>query len=133
MASDYKALTRRWFEEVWNNQRGEVIDAMLAPNVVAHGLGGGKVVGPAEFRKFHEQFVGAFPDFRVIVEEVVQEGGTTVARFRCEGTHHGPQLGMQPTGRAVGFGGMSWIRWRDGKIAEAWNEYDAAGMMKQLS
>jgi predicted ester cyclase len=23
-------------------------------------------------------------------------------------------------------------RWRDGKIVEAWNELDAAGMMKQL-
>jgi predicted ester cyclase len=25
------------------------------------------------------------------------------------------------------------VQWRDGKIAESWNEFDAAGMMRQLS
>jgi len=133
MAWDYKALTRRWFDEVWNTKRRDAIAELLAPDGVGHGLGGGKVVGPGEFGSFHDQFVGAFPDFRVVVEEVIAEGETTVARFRCEGTHHGPQLGIQPTGKGVAFHGMSWIRWRDGKIAEAWNEYDAAGMMQQLS
>ena len=25
------------------------------------------------------------------------------------------------------------IRWKDGRIAEAWNEFDAAGLMRQLN
>jgi hypothetical protein len=31
------ALFRRWFEEVWNRGRLEVIDEMLAPNAVGFG------------------------------------------------------------------------------------------------
>ena len=27
---------------------------------------------------------------------------------------------------------MSFIRWRNGKIAEGWNEFDEAGMLRQL-
>jgi len=134
MAADYKALTRRWFEEVWNQRRTDTIADLLSPNVISHGLGEGKrTMGTVEFRKFHEQFSGAFPDIRVIIDEVIGEGNVTAVRFRCEATHRGDHLGMKATGRPVQFSGMCMIHWNDGKIVEAWNEYDAAGMMQQLA
>jgi hypothetical protein len=55
---DLKALTRRWFEEVWNKAREGAIDELLAADGIAHGLGeaGQDLRGPAEFRKFYRQF-----------------------------------------------------------------------------
>ena len=38
MAKEQNNILHRWFEEVWNNGRTEVIDEMIAPDTIAHGL-----------------------------------------------------------------------------------------------
>ncbi len=38
MAKEQNTILHRWFKEVWNNGRTEVIDEMIAPNAIAHGL-----------------------------------------------------------------------------------------------
>ena len=38
MAKEQKTILHRWFEEVWNNGRTEVIDEMIAPHAIAYGL-----------------------------------------------------------------------------------------------
>lgn len=38
MAKEQNTSLHRWFEEVWNNGRAELIDEMIAPNAIAHGL-----------------------------------------------------------------------------------------------
>jgi predicted ester cyclase len=40
---------------------------------------------------------------------------------------------MVPTGRRVRFGGTTFVHWREGRIAEGWNNVDFAGMMEQLA
>jgi hypothetical protein len=79
MPADMKALTRRWFEEVWNKARDQAIDELLAEDGVAHGLGeaGQDLPGPAEFRKFYRQFRSGFPDVKVAVDQVIAEADTT--------------------------------------------------------
>jgi predicted ester cyclase len=73
-----------------------------------------------------------FPDLRVTVEEVIAEGDLTAARLSVTGTHEGDHLGVAPTGRRVSFTGMTFTRWRDGKIVEGWNNVDIPGLMKQI-
>jgi len=134
MAGDNAALTRRWFEEVWNKGRVEAIDEMFSPEGLAHGLaeGGGAMRGPAAFKAFHAQFRGAFPDMLVTVEDVLSEGDKTAARFSGQATHSGDHLGVPATGKRVTFTGMTFIRWKDGQIAEGWNNVDLAGLFKQI-
>ena len=38
MAKEQNTILHRWFEEVWNNGRAELIDEMIAPNDIAYGL-----------------------------------------------------------------------------------------------
>jgi steroid delta-isomerase-like uncharacterized protein len=134
MAADNKALTRRWFEEVWNQSREQAIDELFAPDGVAHGLGeaGQDLPGPAEFRTFYRQFRSGFPDASVRVDQVIAEGDTTAVRFTARATHSGDGLGVKATGRPIIVTGMCMIRWRDGRIAEAWNEFDVAGLLRQI-
>jgi steroid delta-isomerase-like uncharacterized protein len=127
-------LSRRWFEEVWNKQRVEVVDELLTPDVIIHGLGEeGDLVGAHHFKTFHQKFTSAFPDLKITVHDVLFEGDQTVVRLTFCGTHRGDGLGIPPTGRAVSVTALIWARWRDGRMIEGWNEFDAAGMMKQLS
>ena len=135
MPGDIAALARRWFEEVWNRKNVGAISEMLAADGIIHGLGeNGRVLsGPEAFRPFHEKFVGAFPDIRIMVEDVVAEGDRCAVRFTCEGTHRGGQLGVPPTNRRVRFTAMAFMRVRDGQIIEGWNEIDGVGLMQQLT
>jgi predicted ester cyclase len=134
MKHDLKALSREWFEEVWNKRSEPAIDRLASSDVLSYGLGAdGKAArGLTVFRQFWKSFLSAFPDLKVTVEDVMREGDQTVIRMSFAGTHSGDGIGVKPTGRRFTSTALVWTRWRDGKIVEAWNEFDAAGMMRQL-
>jgi steroid delta-isomerase-like uncharacterized protein len=130
-----KALVRRWFDEVWNKQRPEAIDEMLAPDAIVHGLSDdpeSPLKGPAGFKPFHETFRGAFPDVEVMVEDMVAEGDKVAARCSVRAKHAGDQLGIAASGAPVDFTGIAIVRVRDGKFVEAWNNFDFMRMNRQI-
>jgi predicted ester cyclase len=135
MPHDIKALTRRWFEEVWNKGRESAIDELLRPDAIAHGLAdvGGPLPAPETFRRFYRQIRSGIPDIHITIDQVIAEGDTTACRITCVGTHSGDGMGVRATGRKVYFTGLCMIRWKDGQIAEGWNEFDAAGLMRQIA
>ena len=133
--SDNVALVRRWFEEVWNKGRAEVIDEMFADEGVAHGLAdesGDALRGPSNFKIFHRKFRDAFPDIEVIVEDAIAEGDKVAARCTVRGRHQGDTLGFAATKQPVEFTGMTFARLSQGKIVEAWNNFDFMAMFQQL-
>jgi len=132
MTTDYKAFVRRWFDEVWNKGRTDAIDEMYAPDGIAHGFGPDRQ-GPAAFKEIHAMYRNAFPDLRIVVEDTVVEGDTVAARWSATATHQGPLVGLARTDKGVSFGGMTFIRMKDGKMVEGWNVFDQMGMMQQLT
>ena len=133
--SDNVALIRRWFEEVWNKGRAEAIEEMFDEEGVAHGLAdetGAPLRGPANFREFHGRFRGAFPGLEVSVDDAISEGDKVAARCTVRARHEGDGLGFAATSRPVEFNGITFLRVRDGKIVEAWNNFDFMAMFQQL-
>ncbi|HYW70938.1 MAG TPA: ester cyclase [Pyrinomonadaceae bacterium] len=130
-----KALIRRWFKEVWNEGRADAVAELFAADGIAHGLSddpNNPLRGPADFLPFHGQFRGAFPDLEVVVEDQVAEGDLVASRCRVRGKHTGDHLGFNATNSPVDFTGMSITRIKDGKIVEAWNNFDFMKMYRQL-
>jgi predicted ester cyclase len=76
--------------------------------------------------------VAAYPDLKVTVEDAIQEGDMIAARCTVTGTHDGHGIGLTPTNKQVDFTGMVFLRLKDGKIAEAWNEFNFMNMYQQL-
>jgi steroid delta-isomerase-like uncharacterized protein len=135
MSEENKALIRRWMEEVWNKGRVEAIDEMFAEEGVAHGLSdvsGQELRGPAGFKPFFQSFRDAFPDMQIIVEDTVAEDDKVAARCTVRGRHQGDTLGFAATGQPAEFTGMCIVRVKDGKIVEAWNNFDFMAMFQQL-
>lgn len=139
MAEDYsrdnKEIIRRWFDEVWNKGRAEAIDEMFAEDGIAHGLAGesGEALrGTEDFKLFHRKFRDAFPDIEVTVEDVISEGDKVAARCRVRGSHRGDSLGFAASDRPMEITGMTFARVRDGRIVEAWNNFDFISMFQQL-
>lgn len=130
-----KALVRRWFEEVWNKGRAEAIDEMFAADGIAHGLSDdaeNPLRGPTDFKPFHERFRGAFPDIEVVVEDMIAEDDKVAARCSVRGKHTGDHLGVAASNAPVDFTGVSIVRIKDGKIIEAWNNFDFMRMNQQI-
>jgi steroid delta-isomerase-like uncharacterized protein len=135
MSEENTALLRRWFEEVWNKGREEAIDEMLAEEGVVNGLAnesGEPLRGPYGFKPFFRKFSDAFPDIEVVVEDTVAEGDKVAARCTVRGRHQSDSLGFAATKLPVEFTGIAIVRIRDGKIVEAWNNFDFMTMFQQL-
>jgi len=130
-----KAILRRWFDEVWNQGRAEAIDELFASDGIAHGLSGDEenpMAGPEGFKPFHQAFRGAFPDIEVVVEDMIAEGDKVVARCSVRGKHAGDHLGIAASNSPVAFDGIAIVRITDGKIVEAWNNFDFMKMNRQV-
>lgn len=136
MSEENKQLLRRWFEEVWNNGRADAIDEMFAENGIAHGLSddpANPITGPKDFRPFHAVFREAFPNLMIVVEDMVAEGDKVAARCSVRAKHEGEFMGRAATQAPVEFTGIAIVRIENGKIAEAWNNFDFMTMHKQLA
>lgn len=135
MSEENKAVLQRWFDEVWNGGRADVIDELLARDAVIHGLqdaAGQPVDGYERYLEFYGQFKGAFPNITVVVEDIVSEGDKVAARCSVVAKHTGAHLGIDATYSDVDFDGMTIVVVKDGKITEAWNNFDFMRMNKQL-
>jgi predicted ester cyclase len=90
------------------------------------------VTSATAFREFHKTFRGAFPDIVVEVEDCIAEGDKVVARCAVRAKHTGDSLGISATNADVDFTGIAICRIRDGRIVEAWNNFDFMRLNRQL-
>ena len=90
------------------------------------------LVGREGHKQLIAAFRAAFPDLRVAVEDLLEEGDRVALRWRAEGTHRGELMGIAPTGRRVTLTGIEILRIAGGKIAEYWQSWDRLGMYQQL-
>jgi len=135
MPKQYSTLVHEWFEEVWNQRDTRAIDRLLAPDVIIHGITdehGNALRGSEAFKGFHRRFLNAFPRITVEVMDTVSEGDKIAVRCVARGKHEGDGLGIPATQKDTEFGGMCFVRIRDGKIVEAWNNFDFLTMHTQL-
>ncbi len=135
MPTRYTNLLHEWFEEVWNQRNMEAIDRLLAPDALIHGItdeSGNELRGPKAFREFHQRFLNAFPDITVEVADTVSEGDKLVARCIVRGRHQGGGLGIAATQKETEFTGICIARAQNGKLVEAWNNFDFLTMHTQL-
>jgi steroid delta-isomerase-like uncharacterized protein len=128
------ALMRRWFREVWNEGRTQTIHDLLAPNAVAVGEleDGVELRGPADFVPFAERIRGAFPDMKIVVEDVFGVEDKVVLRWSGKMTHLGDHLGMPATGKSVQLTGITIVRIANNQIVAGWDNWDQLGMLKQI-
>ncbi len=132
--NDNKAITHRWFQEVWNQGREQTIDELLAPQIVAFGLGEGEatVHNAAEFKVFWRNLRSAIPDIKISIEDSVAEGDSVALRVVIQGTHTGEGLGGPPSGQHIHVQGICLIQVVNGKLVKAWNSWDQLGMLRQI-
>jgi predicted ester cyclase len=99
---------------------------------VPHVSGGDLSCNPAGTRAIAVEWTAAFPDWRFDLLALVAEADRVVAHMPYSGTHHGTIVGLEPTRAHCFVDEMVMFRIADGKIAEAREVFDEAGMWRQL-
>jgi len=127
-----KQVVQRWFDEVWNKGRAEAIDEILDPDATVAGLSPQPFTGPAALKGVQSTFLTAFPDLRIAVDELIEEGHSVAFRFTVTGTHDGALNGIPASGRPVLFTGMGIARVRGDRIVEGWNVFDQLALLQQI-
>jgi steroid delta-isomerase-like uncharacterized protein len=122
----------RAFVEAWNTKDLDRFDELMSESCRLT-VGGNTIsCSPSATRAIAEHWLSAFPDYRFELLDLIAEGDRVVARMPFSGTQTGPVLDLAATGRSVHVGEIVIFRIEDGKIAEAWEEYDELGMRRQL-
>lgn len=127
-------LLRRWFDEIWNRGNVDAADELLAPGATLHetAVGGDGIQKLSDFKAMARALLRAIPDIHFELETTMQDGDLAAARVTVTGTHSGPGLGPQPTGRSFRITGMVMIRTSDGQTVEGWSSFDMLGLYEQL-
>ena len=130
-AEQNKINVRRGFEEGMNRRELAVFDELLAPNYANHSLPA-PMPGPEGMRAVVGMFVAGFPDFQVVIEDIIAEGDLVCTRGYFTGTHTGEFQGIPPTGKSINAGYIDMWRLESGRAVENWVQLDMLGLMQQL-
>ena len=133
-----KATVRRMNEQVWNQQRVDLLEEFYTEDVVHHVAGFPSLSGLEMVRKEAAMILNAYPDFQGTFEDGIAEGDKVVISWTKRCTHQGELLGIPPTGKQVTTTGISIVRLENGKIAEVWfwnedlSEFQQLGVIPAL-
>ena len=132
MSQENKALVERLITELFSRGNLNVVDELVAQDVIENDPLPGQEPGAAGLKALAEMFRNAFPDTNVTIEDVIAEGDKVVARVTTTGTHKGDFMGIPATGRPVTVKEIHIVRIVNGKMVEHWGLVDDLGMMQQL-
>lgn len=130
---DSKATLQKLYDEMGTG--GDIdglIDTYFAEDFVEHetipGMDNTRETPRQMFKMAH----AAFPDFRVTVHDMIQEGDKVVARATFSGTHKGEFMGVPPTDKEIHIKVLDICQFEDDKMVAHWGLMDVAGMMEQM-
>jgi len=132
-----KQLINRFVEELWNERRLDVADAIFAKDCVTHQLRSGVPAdavprGPQAIKEHVAGWIASFPDLRFSIEQMLSEGDRVVTQLLMEGTHQGAWLGIPASGKKMQIRMFTVHRVVQGKIVEDWVLVESLGVFQQL-
>ena len=128
-------LVRRYFHEVLDQGKIEVIDEIFHPQCVMH-RPGGTIVGIDSARGVAERTKETFSQFETQIHDVFGSGDRLVARLSHRGVGAGmwrSRLGNHDvTGKILNWDAIAIFRFENDKIIEEWVTRDELGMILQF-
>jgi predicted ester cyclase len=117
------------YTAAWCSQKPESVASFYSEHGSLQINGGTAAVGRAAVTASAQSFMTAFPDMRVIMDDLRVEADRAVYQWTLTGTNSGPG----GTGKRIHFRGFElWRFGRDGLIAESRGHYDSAVYEQQV-
>ena len=130
--ADYKAMAERWYGEVMNEGKIEVIDELCSPDLVDNDPFPGTSPDLAGLKDFVTQIRTAFPDLQMTVDDMILEGDRLAIRSTMRGTQEGEFMGTPASRKKVEVSGYDFVRFEGDLAVEHWGVIDSAALMEQI-
>jgi len=111
----------------------DAFDELLHPDAVIHAPAGLSTTSADEEKAVWRDALAAKPNLRHDVQEVVVDGDVEMARVVVTGTLTASFAGVEGTGRSFRIDQAVITHLRDGKVVEAWEIADIAGLLAQVA
>ena len=133
MTQTPESLVRRLIEDGFNRANPGVADELIADDLIEHQwYGPNHAPGPEGVKAVIRSLHRAFSDFHLEIEDVAVVDDIVWLRMTGSGTHDGPYMGHEPTGRKMQTPVFDSLRVEDGKIVEHWGAPDRLYALIQL-
>lgn len=133
LPKDNEKLIKKYFEEVWNNGKLDVLNEIISPDYINHNPGmANPAPGPEGLKPIIEGIRKAFPDLKYVIENMVISDNQVAVHTTMHGTHTGDFFGMAPTNKTIKVSQMQIERIANNKIIEHWRVTDELTLLKQL-
>jgi steroid delta-isomerase-like uncharacterized protein len=126
-----KAIVRRYYEEVHNQGKRDVLKEIAAEDFVEHNPFPGHGQGLAGFYQRVEMLQTAFT-MNFTIEDMIAEGDKVAARWNNHNVHQGPFMGIPATGKSAIASGIDIWLLQNGKLTEHWDVVDILSVLQQL-
>ena len=117
--TDNKAVVGRYYDEVLNQRKVDLIGELAAEDYVEHDPFPGHGNGRSDLKARAGLILGAFNPLVFTVEDVVAEGDRVVVRWSQIGTHSGNFMGIPATGKEFTIAGIDIHAVREGPDGRA--------------
>ncbi len=127
-----KAVVRRYYDEVINGKRHDLVDELLAPDFKGFRDTSRRIVGRERIKQV-ATFLRTFsPDYVETIEDLIAEGDRVVVRCTIQGTAQGVMDGIPGAGKPYHLQAVDIWLVRDGKFVANWITADVLSMFEQL-
>lgn len=131
MSEANKQLVRRYYQEAMGDLAG--IEQVVTADFVDHHFPPETPPGPAGVRQFFIGFAKrVFGDMRIEIDFLLAEGDKVDCHFVFHARHTGEFADIPPRGNCIRLPAISTFRIAGGKLAEAWEIFDSALLLRQM-
>jgi predicted ester cyclase len=104
---------------------------LYSDEIILHGYQGIEP-GLESVKQFYYRFWRLFPDAQVLLQDLIGEGDTLVARYTITGTLREPFMGVSAKEQHIKLPGISILHFRDGRCFERWTCSDNLVLLQQI-
>lgn len=127
-----RAVIARYIDEFKNQQRFIVFPQLFEASFRHHFDFEKRPNTMATFVSVGQNFLTAFPDVHVDVQQLITDGDYVVERNQVTATHQGMFAGVSATGKPVQWAETHIYRLQNGKIVENWPQVNFERILVQI-
>ena len=124
-------LFRTFIEDGFSKGDVTIFDKYASPGFIEHQYGFNPPNAEG-VKKAINSLHHAFPDFSLVIEDMIAENDIVWGRMTGRGTHKKQFGPMPPTGKKFEITVIDIMRFKEGKLIEHWGVPDRLALMEQL-
>jgi predicted ester cyclase len=135
--SQQKAIVRRYFKEVLDRRKIEILNELVTADCIIHRPEMAEpIVGVEAFREALSGILQVYSEFSTTIHDLIAEEDRVACRLSHRALNRGEWTSRhgrhEVTGKSVTWDAIAIFRFREGRIAEEWVSRDELGMLIQL-